>query len=419
MKILIVNFSDLEGGAARAAYRLHKSLLQEGIDSQMLVQKKESDDFTILGPQTTYEILSAKVNGILNPFPLRFYKSKGGFSTSFVSSAHIVKKINKLNPDIVHLHWIHAGMLKIEDFRKIKAPIVWSLHDMWAFTGGCHYDQECGAYVNECGNCPALNSKKENDISRRIFRRKQEVFSKIDNMTIVGLSTWLARCAKESTLLKDKTIVNLPNPINTTIFKPHDQKTSRTLWNLPYDKKLVLFGSMTATSDARKGFSKLSQALEQLSEQNIELIVFGSSSPEKPQDLGYKVHYLGSLSDDVSLVTLYNAVDVMIVPSLQENLSNAIMESMACGTPVVAFDIGGNGDMIDHKVNGYLTQAFDTVDMAKGIEWVLDSRNARDLSIEAREKVLSHFESNVVAKKYIDLYQNILHSVKKQTKVSK
>ncbi len=411
MKILIVNISDIQGGAARAAYRLHRSLLEQNIDSQMLVQDKESDDHIIVGPVTKTQRAISKMRPTLDELPVSFYKNrtKTIFSPSWLPFSNIIKKINEINPDIVHLHWICGGMMKIEDIARIKAPIVWSLHDMWAFTGGCHYDEECGAYTNSCSSCKVLGSDKEYDLSRKVFNRKQKTFSQIENMTIVGLSKWLNNCSSNSTLLKDKKHINLPNPIDTNIFKPFDKEKARELWSLPKDKKLVLFGAMGATSDSRKGFDKLSNALHKLDNRNIEFVVFGSSKPKDSQNFGFKTNYLGSLADDVSLVTLYSAVDVMIVPSLQENLSNAIMESLACGTPVVGFDIGGNSDMIEHKINGYLAKSFDTIDLANGIDWILENKNYESLAKSAREKILKTFDSKVVAQKYIELYKDIFN----------
>lgn len=410
MKILIVNTSDIKGGAARAAYRLHRSLLSLHVDSQMLVQNKSGDDFTVLVQGKKTAKYFNKLRPVIDTLPVRFYKekTKTPFSPSWFGFSSMVDNINKIKPDVVHLHWICAGVMSIEDIARIKAPIVWSLHDMWAFTGGCHYDENCNAYKNSCGNCKVLGSNKENDLSTKGFNKKNKTFSSLNNMTIVGLSKWLHTCAKESTLLKNKKHINLPNPIDTKAFKPFDKEKSRELWSLPKDKKLVLFGAMGATSDPRKGFDELSKAMSKLKDTNIEFIVFGSSEPKESQNFGFKTHYLGSLADDVSLVTLYSAVDVMIVPSLQENLSNAIMESLSCGTPVVGFNIGGNSDMIKHHINGYLAKAFDTDDLAKGIEWVLNHKEYDKLCTSAREKVVCEFDSVVVGKKYIELYKDSL-----------
>lgn len=409
MRILIVNTSDIQGGAARAAYRLHKALVAEGVDSQMLVQSKSSDDFTVIGPQTKFQKAMGIMRPTLDSIPVRRYKerTKTLFSPSWVPFAGLVDKINALNPDVVHLHWIAGGMMRIEDLAKINVPIVWSLHDMWAFTGGCHYDEECAGYQKQCGACPVLGSDKDKDLSRKVWLRKQACFARLPNMTIIGLSKWLADCAASSSLFKSNLVVNLPNPIDTQIFAPFEQAEARKLFNLPHDKKLILFGAMGATSDPRKGFKELAQALYHLPA-DYELVVFGSSEPQIPQGFKQKAHYLGHLHDDVSLRVLFSAADVMVVPSLQENLSNAIMESLACGTPVVGFAIGGNADLIDHHQTGYLAKPFDIQDLANGINWLLKNDCFIDLRKAARDKVLRDFDSKVVANKYISLYESLL-----------
>lgn len=414
MNILIVNNSDIEGGAARAAYRLHKSLLAEGINSQMLVQSKTSDNFTVIGPTNKIQKGLSKLRPTLDNLPVRRYKerTKTLFSPCWVPFSGIVDRINALNPDIVHLHWVAGGMMRIEDIARIKAPIVWSLHDMWPFTGGCHYDELCGAFKKSCGQCKVLGSSKENDLSRKVFSRKEKIYSSKENITVVGLSKWLAGEANSSSLFGNYPVVNLPNPIDTHAFAPFDKAQARQLLNLPQDKKLILFGAMGATSDPRKGFSELSQALEALDTQGSELVVFGSSQPESGTSFTQKAHYLGHLHDDITLRVLYSAADVMVVPSLQENLSNAIMESLSCGTSVVAFDIGGNSDLIDHQVNGYLAEPYSSADFAKGIDWVLQHQSPDKLADNARQTVLGNFESSLVASKYIDLYREVLSKEK-------
>jgi len=410
MKVLIVNTADIEGGAARAAYRLHRALLGEGVDSQMLVQSKSSDDYTVMGPITKTQKGLGKLRPTLDSLPVRRYKhrTKTLFSPAWFPFSDVVKRINELNPDVVHLHWVAGGMLCIEDIARIKAPIVWSLHDMWAFTGGCHYDEQCGAFRQQCGNCKVLQSKNDKDLSRRVHNRKQTTFQQKKNITLVGLSRWLADEAAASSLFSSQQVVNLPNPIDTEAFSPFDQATARELLNLPQHKKLILFGAMGATSDPRKGYLELSQSLVHLQIDNAELVVFGASQPQEGAEFPQLAHYLGRIHDDLTLRVLYNAADVMIVPSLQENLSNAIMESLACGTPVVGFDIGGNSDLIDHQGNGYLAKPFDTEDLAQGIEWVINHPDYSEISTEARNVVLKNFDSKVVAPKYIELYRSVL-----------
>lgn len=410
MKILIVNTSDNSGGAARAAYRLHKSLLAKGVESKMLVQTKCSDDHTIeVYSKSFFQKLIAKVKPIVDFFLLRPYinRDKMLFSPSLFGFNDVVKEINASNPDVVHLHWINGGMIRIEDLSKIKAPIVWTLHDNWPFTGGCHIMWECEKYKKNCGSCPRLGSHKEHDLSRKIFNRKQTTFAKLPNMVIVGLSKWLESCAKESSLFRNHKIVNLPNPIDTNVFKPFDKRQARGLWDLPQNKKLILFGAMSATSDVNKGFKELTESLFLLNDLNIEFVIFGSSEPKEKQPFKVKTHYLGHLSDDVSLITLYSAVDIMVVPSMQEAFGQTASESMACGTPVVAFSHTGLLDIVEHKKTGYLAKPFERQDLAAGIEWVLNNPNYNELSENGRNKIVREFDSSVVANKYIELYKEI------------
>jgi len=306
MKVLLINTSDINGGAARAAYRLHRALLNEGIDSQMLVQAKTSDDYTVITNDKKIQKGLAKLRPTLDSIPVTFYKNrtKTLFSPAWLPSLGLAERINTLNLDVVHLHWINGGLLRIEELAKINAPIVWSLHDMWAFTGGCHYDENCEGYKQHCGNCKVLASLKENDLSRRIYNRKSKAFQRIENLTIIGLSQWLANCAKESQLFRGQRVECLPNPIDTAVFSPFDKLQARELLNLPTNKKLILFGAMGATSDTRKGFNELTYALSLLERDDVELVVFGSNQPKGSQSFKHKAHYLGRLHDDVTLRVL-------------------------------------------------------------------------------------------------------------------
>lgn len=410
MKILHVNAFDIEGGAARAAYRLHHSLIAEGISSQMLVQTKSSDDFTVIGSFSKIKKVLGKLRPTLDSLPVRRYqhRTKTLFSPAWLPFSDVVQRINLLDPDVVHLHWIGVGMMPIEDIARIKAPIVWSLHDMWPFTGGCHYDEYCGAYKQACGNCKILQSGKNRDLSRSVYQRKQKTFQQKRDVTVVGLSRWLAKEAAASSLFKQYQVVNLPNPIDTDVFSPFDQGAARSLLNLPKDKKLILFGAMSATSDPRKGYRELSEALNQLSAENAELVVFGASRPEKESEFPQRAHYLGRLHDDVTLRVLYSAVDVMVVPSIQEAFGQTASEAMACGTPVVAFGTTGLLDIVDHQGNGYLAKPFSTSDLAEGIDWIINHNDYDQLSCKARQKVFDNFDNRVVAPKYIELYRSVL-----------
>lgn len=416
MKILILNTNDISGGAAIAAYRLLKGLQQSGVQAQMLVQFKKSDDYSVIESLTKWQKVFSEIRPIIDSIPVRFYKQriKTIFSPAVLPD-NIFRKIHDINPDVMHLHWIASGFIRIETLAKVYQPIIWTLHDMWAFTGGCHYDEECGKYDKNCGHCPILSSNKKNDLSSKIWKRKEKYWKNLD-LTIVTPSSWLGECAKKSSLFYNARVEVIPNGIDLNRFKPINKNIARDILCLTKDKKLILFGALDALSDKRKGFPLLKKALKKLSSKenkDIELIIFGSSRPRDEEKLGFKTHYLGQLNDEISLALVYSMADVMIVPSIQDNLPNTIMESLACGTPVVAFNIGGIPDMIEHQKNGYLAKPFDTTDLANGIEWVLeDNSRWEKLSENAREKVIKEFDIVKIAKRYTDLYKDVLENKK-------
>ncbi|MGC1248707.1 MAG: glycosyltransferase family 4 protein, partial [Spirulinaceae cyanobacterium] len=362
MKTLLLSTDDIQGGAARAAYRLHQGLQKAGVNSQMLVKEKSSQDPTVIAPATKLAEGIAKTKQTFAALPLKLYSQRQGttFSTQWLPD-NIVPQVAQINPDVINLHWINNSYMQIETLGKLKRPLVWSLHDMWAFTGGCHYNQECDRYTNSCGSCPQLGSNQDWDLSRWIWRRKVKAWQNI-NLTIVALTSWLASCAASSSIFKEQRIEIIPNGIDTNIYRPIPRQLAREVLNLPQDKELLLFGSLNATSDKRKGFHLLQAALQDLRKDTLELVVFGASEPENPPDLGFKTHYLGTFADDLSLALIYSAADVFVLPSVQDNLPNTIMEAIACGTPCLGFNIGGLPDMIEHHGNGYLAQPFNIED---------------------------------------------------------
>lgn len=413
MKCLIVNTYDTAGGAARAAYRLHKGLQGIGVQSGMLVQTKFSDDPTVIGPQGKVSKGLSKLRPHLEALPLQFYPHRHvtPWGPAWLPG-DVGSKIKSLNPDIIHLHWICDGFVPVSSLARFDRPIVWTLHDSWAFTGGCHIPFECTRYKAACGSCPHLGSSKETDLSRGLWNRKARHWKGL-NLTVVTPSRWLADCVKDSSLFSDVRVEVIPNGLDLNRYKPVNQQTAREMLNLPGDKKLILFGAMDSLSDRNKGFQFLQTALQHLAEQGwggkAELIVFGASKPLTPPDLQLKTHYPGILHDDISLSLLYAAADVFVAPSIQENLSNTVMEALACGTPCVAFDIGGMPDMIIHEYNGYLAKPFEPIDLTSYIIRILSDDNHREkLSCQARTKVERDFEIGKIAGQYLNLYDDIL-----------
>jgi glycosyltransferase involved in cell wall biosynthesis len=414
IKPLLINTNDINGGAARAAYRLHRGLQNIGVDSQMLVEDKQSDDYTVISPISKVSKGIGKLKPTLDILPLQLYpqRDRSTYSVQWLPD-QLAAQVAQINPDVINLHWINGGYLKIETIAKFNKPIVWTLHDMWAFTGGCHYNGDCTNYTNSCGACPQLHSNKEKDLSRWIWQRKAKAWQNL-NITIVTPSHWLAKCAASSSLLKDMRIEVIPNGLDTKQYKPIQKSVARSILGLPEDKQLILFGAMSATSDPRKGFNFLQSALQNLSQsgwrERAELVVLGASEPKNHLELGFKSHYLGRLNDDISLSLVYAAADVFIAPSVQDNLPSTVMESLACATPCVAFDIGGMCDMIEHQQNGYLAKPFDIEDLARGIAWVLeDEERLRKLGVNGLEKVGDNFTLAINSQNYLDLYEDLYH----------
>lgn len=412
MKVVLINFSDADGGAARATLRLHLALLRAGVDSVMVVCKKETGLASVVGPTSKIIRGLNLIRPSLDQLALKMFSNQSPqlFSPSIVPGMNLAKLILELKPDLLHLHWITGGMMRVEEIQKIKIPICWSLHDMWAFTGGCHYTGSCVKFKSGCNMCPALESDTKKDLSFRNQKRKIKSYSNKKNITVIGLSKWMASEAKESRIFSNSVVVNLPNPIDTNTFCPVNKNESRKLMGLPQNKKLILFGAMSATQDRRKGWPELRDALNNLSDSSAELLIFGGSMNDDESIYPLPVNFLGRLHDDLSLKIVYSACDVMVVPSLQENLANTMMEALACGVPVVGFDIGGNSDMVNHKVNGYLAEPYSSDDLARGIRWVIESESYEALSFDARATVLDRFDSQKVASQYVELYKSVIQS---------
>lgn len=345
MKIAMLNTFDGGGGAARSAYRLHQGLLRSGVASRFVSQYNKRADPAIVSGVSRFEKLIALLRPLADMLPMQMYRRRDRrkpFSTAYLPVAQRVRQAVG-QADVLHLHWIVHGFVNIAFLRQARVPVVWTLHDSWAFTGGCHLPADCRRYQASCGSCPQLNSNNEVDLTRLNWQRKLKAWQDVD-MVIVTPSNWLAECARSSSLFAGRRVEVIPNGIDTDDFKPQDRGVCRRILNLPEDKNLILFGAMGATSDENKGFNLLRQAIaalpQRVSDKECLLVVFGAQKLDLP-DLQVEVRFMGTLADDISLAVLYAAADVMVVPSRQENLPNTLMEAMACGTPAVAFRTGG------------------------------------------------------------------------------
>lgn len=417
MKVLHVNTVDLEGGAARAAYRIHRGLLDNGIESEMVVGRKSGDDWTVvlLGNGSRIERLLLAIRFRLDKLLLSVYRAQSDicWSANVVANNKLVNYINESDCDVVNLHWVNQEFLSISDIEKIKKPVVWTMHDMWVFTGGCHVTGRCEGYKETCSICPKLKTEGKTIFSKYVFGKKLEVFGRT-NICFVAPSRWLAMCASESTLLKDKEIRIIPNGIDTAMYKYINRKYARAVFNIGEEENIILYGAVNATGDYNKGYDLLKEAITHLPDKmpNVKftIMVFGAGEPKIPEDIPYKIIYLGRLQDDASLVCLYNCADVVVVPSRQESFGQTALEALACGVPVVAFASTGLLDIIEHKKNGYLATPYDAGALSDGITHCIKKKGFYRNDCEKKAK--GYFDIKLVARKYSAVYEHVIKDVK-------
>ena len=416
MRVLIVNTSERMGGAAIAANRLMDALRNNGIQAKMLVRDKQTDQITVIGLRKSMWKIWQFVWERILIWKANHFKKHNLFAVDIANTGTDITLLPEFQQaEIIHLHWINQGMLSLKDLRKILLsgkPVVWTMHDMWPCTGICHHARECDKYHKECQHCPYIykgGSKK--DISYQVFKTKQELYQ-LAPITFITCSQWLKERASQSALLTNHSVINIPNPINTGLFKPRNKQDARQKRNLPTDKKLILFGSAKIT-DKRKGIDYFIESCKILAEKYPEVlnewgvVVYGKESELLKPLVPFEVYPLNYISSEKELVDIYNAVDLFVTPSLEENLPNTIMEAMACGIPCVGFNVGGIPEMIDHLHNGYVADYKSAEDFANGIHWALSEGEYPSLSEAACRKVITSYSESAIAKKYIEVYNKI------------
>jgi len=417
MNIVMVNDKAFSGGAGRAGYRLFQNMKKNfDLNVKMLVRKKDINDYDITSIlENNIKKYEHKVKFLLSKNLQRFHlKPKIPKYSIGKFGLRIDKEDIVQNSDLIHLHWINNNFMSLNSLKKLqglKKPIVWTLHDMWPFTGGCHYSYNCEKYENKCGLCKFVKKMKEKDISRINIIKKKKIFDEL-NLTIVTCSNWLRKCAKSSFVLKNKNIMTIHNTINSNIYKPFNKKSAKNILNLPLNKKIISFGAMTPFTEKRKGFDYLLKVINLLEKKynrdDIEFLIFGDKHKNDIIKTKFKVNYTGYLRDDYSLSLVYNASDLFLFPSLEDNLPNMVLESLACGVPVIGFDIGGIPDMVEHKINGYLAKYKSIKDLFNGIEWYFSIQNKKKIKLNARKIVLKKFNQQLIGNKYYNLYQDLI-----------
>lgn len=415
MRVLLINTSERIGGAAIAASRLMESLKNNGIKAKLLVRDKQTEQISVVRLEQSWWNIVNFVWERAVIWMANWFKKNNLFAVDIANTGTNITSLPEFQQaDIIHLHWINQGMLSLKDIRKILQsgkPVVWTMHDMWPCTGICHHARECTKYQSECHECPFLYKSGTKDLSYRTFRKKKKLYQTAP-ITFVACSRWLEGQAKKSALLTGQNVTNIPNPINTNLFKPRNKEEAREKLNLPKDMPLILFGSMKI-KDERKGITYFIEACNLLAakcpdlKDTLGIVVFGHKSDYLESLIPFRVFALDYVSNEHDIVNIYNSVNLYATPSLEENLPNTIMEAMACGVPCVGFNVGGIPEMIDHLHNGYVAQYKSAEDFANGLHWTLIDSEYPMLSEQAVRKVVSSYSERIIAKKYIDIYNKV------------
>ena len=419
LKVAHLNTYDGNGGAGRACLRLNLALENEAdIDSKLIVfykfgQNPAVKSFTNNFIKRSYAASTIIAERLLAKHYLKPVKIPFSFAWFGISVIH---HPDVLAADVIHLHWVNHSFLNpkhLEELAKLNKPIVWTFHDSNAFTGGCHVRYSCDHFENECGNCPVLINENPEDISHKIWKQKHAAYQKL-NFQIIAPSTWMKESVLRSSLMKGKQVQVIPNTLETNVFKLQNQQQAREKLDLPLDKFIFLTGFMPSKKDSHKGAAYLLESLELLAaknsidSKNIELVVFGNRNTDDVPVFPFKTTFLGTIKEDEKLAACYAAADAFLIPSLEDNLPYTVMESLACGTPVIAFTTGGIPNMVSHQQNGFLAEYRSSESFCDGLEWIINHPQKQKLKENCRETVMQNFSEKVIAQKHLELYQSLI-----------
>lgn len=417
MRVLIVNTSEKTGGAAVAANRLMEALMNNGVKTKMLVGDKQTDKITVVPLPHKWAVKWHFLKERLSIFLRLHLQKKHLFEIDIANSGSDITRLPEFKEaDVIHLNWINQGMLSLNSIRKIVRsgkPVVWTMHDLWPATAICHYARQCAMFKTGCHNCRLLpGGGSANDLSSKVWRKKKALYHN-SNIQFVTCSRWLEAQAKQSGLFIGQRVCNIPNPIDSRIYAPADRREARLSMGLPAEGRVILFVAQRV-DDERKGVAFFIEAINRLAAsspqfaETTSVAVIGKNSEQIADEIKIRTFALGTISGSHAMAAAYNAADVFVLPSLEDNLPNTIMESMACGVPCVGFRVGGIPEMIDHRRNGYIANFKDTADLAAGISWVLTEADHDSLSHEARNKVLHCYSQQNVAAQYVEVYNEMI-----------
>lgn len=402
----VIHFSTTDyGGAFKAASRISESMINAGVESRVIVRTKTSEDSHCEEIfSTNYERFLSKLKNLGNLLCSRGEVISDYLGTDITTFPFFDEA------DVIVLHWVNSFIPYhvVKKIVQIGKPTIWVMHDMWLFTGGCHYDQYCGGYEQGCTQCPMIYNKHGKRIALNNFRRKAETLGK--NITFVSPSNYILREAKKSDILADKCLVNIPNPIDTSLYKPLPNRNEiREKYGVYSEKKIILFGADNSLKAPNKGYKYLVKALELLSEEEYMAVIFGNrETPNMSELIRLETKFLGFVEKEEELVQIYNMADVFVAPSDQDNYPNSVLEALSCGVPVTAFNIGGMPELIEHKKNGYIAEFKNVADLADGLCFCC--LNRIELKETARNRVMRINDYDVIGRRYETICKAILEN---------
>ena len=413
MNVLHLTMEDGNNGAGRAAHRLHRALKANGTHSEMWVDSKTTSDPDVFVPSGMWFNTTRNARIAFEQVPTILAGQRGRTQATMAHFGGLsAAKVNNSNADVVNLHWPGFGYMTIEQIGRITKPTVWTMHDMWPILGAEHYAPD-GPHARWRAGYQRDNRPEPHhgrDLDRWAWQRKRKSWR--TPMQVVAPSQWLADCVASSPITGSWPVTVIPNPIDTEVFKPHDQREARALLGLPMDKPLILFGVIAGREQDRKGWDLLQQALTTMHQSvpDAELVVIGGTAEDSHAQVSHlPTHWLGRLQDDLTLALAYSAATIAVVPSRQDNLPQSATEPQACGCPVVAFNTCGLPSAIEHEVTGLLAQPFDTDDLARAMTTLLTNSELRDgMSRAARQRAVNLWSESVVAAQYAEVYANLL-----------
>ena len=402
-KVGHLSHSDFAGGAAIAANRIHLAQRELGIDSRLFVNHASPN----LLYTTSAEGIKSKIVTRSKSVLWDIYNKRLTTEMTEVLSLNIIKSawpkfVNRNGLEAVNLHWINREFMSVADVGRIDIPIFWTLHDLWPLQGIYHYERRNTKSADKSARKTFLEL-----LDSSLLRKKKKHFKNISG--VIAPSQWIARLAEESEMFANATIRVIPNPINAKNWAFIEMEVARDILNINHGN-VIGYSSLGSSKSLRKGFDLMQEALALLGKSSIDfqLINWGASSKYEESTSGKKIRSYGIVGDEVTLRTLYAACNVLVVPSREDNLPQVAVEAVLSGTPVVCFNVGGLSDIVKHKVNGYLAEPFDVSDLAKGIEWALNTFKDRNQSVSIRENAVRRYSSEIVASQYLDFYNDVI-----------